>query len=88
MMINTQQPTKHKECFCGKNPSDHNGHSKTTMKTRASRPRTSTGDERGFRPDLKKDDESLKEYVEDEHLEEDGPNFGALMQFSCFEGYY
>ncbi|CRL22002.1 unnamed protein product [Penicillium camemberti] len=81
MPQDNQQPTEHKKSFFENilHHHDHHDHHKHGNEGQAAedKPQDSEG---GLRSELKKDEESLKQYFkEDKQLEEEGQTYGGLM---------
>ncbi|KAJ5825158.1 hypothetical protein N7474_002296 [Penicillium riverlandense] len=75
-MVDTQQPTEHKESFVEKILDHHHKHGDEGQAAK-DKPQ---GGEGGLRSELEKGEAGLKEYIkEDEQLEEEGQTYGGLM---------
>jgi hypothetical protein len=73
-MVDTQQPTEHKESFFEKILDQHHHKHGNEGQTAKDKPQG------GLRSDLEKGEAGVKQYLkEDEQLEEEGQTYGGLM---------
>ncbi|CAI7635833.1 uncharacterized protein N7487_011818 [Penicillium crustosum] len=79
MPQDNQQPTEHKTPFFENILHHHDHHNKHGNEGQTAEDK-SQDSEGGLRSELKKDEESLKQYFkEDKQLEEEGQTYGGLM---------